>query len=738
MADWFTDANLLPEASYVSKGCPLPVANRFGLVPNPDNPKRQPARIPAVSKFFATGISVLAFTFTATSFGMSDTPPAPANPPRAMTVGDVDHLLDVGGPRLSPDGQWIAYTVRRVDAKADKNVTDLWMARWDGTQDIQLTYEVEHSVSDPRWSPDGKYLSFLSDRPGAPDVRDSQVWVLDRRGGEARQLTSVKGNLSSYEWSPDAKKLLLIIAEDPEKQAQEKEKSESAKEKPKPIVIDRYHFKQDIEGYLSTNTRPGLIYLYDVSTGKLDKLTTDTKFTEENAVWSPDGTQIAYISNHDPDPDRTNNSDVFVVAAAPNSAARKLTNFPGPDDGQPAWSADSKLIAYIHGSEPKYEEYNQRQLAVVPAAGGEPRVLNEKFDRPVSNPVFSQDGQSITVLVDDDRSRYPASVSLSDGSVKRLVDSAGVAAAQDEKLGHLAVAWTTDAAPAEIFTVESSGIRKLTSHNEALVASLQLGETRDFQTKSPDGTEVHSLLTLPVGYVAGKKYPLILSIHGGPDGQDGHSFTPLRQLFAGRGYAVLNVNYRGSHGRGKAYQQAIFADWGQKEVVDLLASVDEAVKQGIADPDRLGVGGWSYGGILTDSTIATTTRFRAATSGAGMGSPLGLYGVDQYIFQYDNELGPPWKNPDTYIKLGYPLLHADRIKTPTLFMGGDQDFNVPLNGGQQMYQALRSLGVPTELIVYPGQFHGFTRPSFIRDRYQRYLEWFDKYLTPKPAAGPAK
>jgi len=733
----FIDANLLPEASYVSTGCPLPVANRFRLAPNPNHPKCQSSLgIPAIRKFFAAG--VIALTFVSTSFALSDTPSAPANPPHPMTVDDVDHLLDVSGPQLSPDGQWIAYTVRRVDTKADKNVTDLWMANWDGTQDIQLTYEVEHSISDPRWSPDGKYLSFLSDRPGAPDVKDSQVWVLDRRGGEARQLTSVKGKLSSYEWSPDAKKLLLIIAEDPEAQAKEKEKSQSEKEKPKPIVIDRYHFKQDIEGYLSTNTRPGLIYLYDVATGKLDKLTTDTKFTEENAAWSPDGTQIAYISNHDPDPDRTNNSDVFVVAAAPNSAARKLTSFPGPDEGRPAWSADSKLIAYIHGSEPKYEEYNQRQLAVVPAAGGEPRILNEKFDRPVSNPVFSPDGQSVTVLVDDDRCRYPASVSLSDGTVKRLIDSAGVAAAQDEKLGHLAIAWTTDAAPAEIFALETSGIRKLTSHNDSLITRLQLGETRDFQARSPDGTEVHSLLTLPVGYVAGTKYPLILSIHGGPDGQDAHAFTPLRELFAGRGYAVLNVNYRGSHGRGKAYQQVIFADWGQKEVVDLIASVDEAVKQGIADPDRLGVGGWSYGGILTDYTIATTTRFRAATSGAGMGSPLGLYGVDQYIFQYDNELGPPWKNPETYIKLGYPLLHADRIKTPTLFMGGDQDFNVPLNGGQQMYQALRSLNVPTELIVYPGQFHGFTQPSFIRDRYQRYLNWFDKYLQPKPAPGPAK
>jgi dipeptidyl aminopeptidase/acylaminoacyl peptidase len=680
------------------------------------------------SRFLRAAVAAIALSCASSSFGFQATAPVAPHP---ITIDDIEHLLDVGSPRLSPDNQWIAYTLRHVDVKADQSITDLWMVSWDGTQDIQLTYETEHSVSEPRWSPDGKYVSFLSDRPGATDVKGSQVWVLDRRGGEARQLTTVKGKLSAYEWSPDAKKLLLTIAEDPEQEAKDKEKKEGEKEKPKPIVIDRYHFKQDIEGYLSTNTRPGLIYLYDVATGKLDKLTTDTKFEEEDAAWSPDGTQIAYISNHDADPDRSNNTDVFVVAAAPHSAPRKLTTFPGPDEGHPAWSPDSKWIAYIHGSELKYDEYNQRQLAVVAAAGGEPRILTGKFDRPVGNPVFSSDGQSVTVVVSDDRLEYPAAVSVADGSIRRLVNAAGEVSAQDENLGHLAMVWTTDAAKGEVFAVEDGGMRKLTSHNDALVARLELGETRDLTAHSPDGTEVHGLLTLPVGYAAGQKYPMLLLIHGGPDGQDTHSFVPQRQIYAGRGYAVLNVNYRGSNGRGKVYQQAIFDDWGQKEVVDLLASVDEVVKQGVADPDRLGIGGWSYGGILTDYTIATSTRFKAAISGAGMGSPFGLYGVDQYILQYENELGSPWKNTDTYIRLGYPLLHADRIKTPTLFMGGDQDFNVPLNGGEQMYQALRSLNVPTELIVYPGQFHGFTRPSFVRDRYQRDLDWYAKYLMAK-------
>jgi dipeptidyl aminopeptidase/acylaminoacyl peptidase len=679
-----------------------------------------------------------AMTATALTF-VAQTAPAQVGLPAAphpATLDDLDHLLGVGDLRVSPDGKWVAYTVSKTDVAADKHITDLWMVSWDGAQDIRLTYETDTSVSDPRWSPDGKYISFLSDRPGAPKVKGSQIWVLDRRGGEARQLTGITGNLSSHEWSPDSKKLLLAIAEDPKAEAEEKEKEkdDKSKSKPKPLVIDRYHFKQDIEGYLTTDSRPGLLYLYNVEGGKLDKLTTDKTFKEEDAVWSPDGTQVAFISNHDADPDRTNNTDVFVVAATPNSVARKLTTFPGPDVGRLSWSPDGKLIAYIQGSEPKYKEYNRPKLAVISAAGGEPQILTANFDRQVRNPAFAPDGQSITVLATDDRSEYPVSVSLNGGILKRLVELPGSALMGDEAGGHTALLWTTDAAAAEVFALEDGKLRKITGHNDLLMARLQLGETRDLQAKTADGTDVHALITLPVGYSSGKRYPTLLRIHGGPDGQDAHAFNFERQLFAGHGYAVLNVNYRGSAGRESAYQRAIFRDWGNKEVIDLLACVDEAVKLGIADPDNLGVGGWSYGGLLTDYTIASTARFKAAISGAGMGSPLGLYGVDQYIFQYDNELGSPWKNPEIYIKLGYPLLHADRIKTPTLFMGGDKDFNVPLNGGEQMYQALRSLSVPTQLVIYPGQFHGLTQVSFIRDRYQRYLDWYDKYLMPKPAA----
>jgi len=221
-----------------------------------------------------------------------------------------------------------------------------------------------------------------------------------------------------------------------------------------------------------------------------------------------------------------------------------------------------------------------------------------------------------------------------------------------------------------------------------------------------------------------------LRIHGGPTGQDQYSFNFERELFAANGYVVVSPNYRGSNGRGEKFMNAISGDWGNKEVIDVLAATDYVISKGIADPDRLGIGGWSYGGITTDYTIATTPRFKAAISGAGSALQTSMYGVDQYILQYETELGAPWKNPDAWMKVSYPFFHADRIKTPTLFMSGEKDFNVPTAGSEQMYQALKSLGIDTQLVIYPNSFHGITLPSYRVDRLDRYLKWYDRYLKP--------
>jgi len=655
------------------------------------------------------------------SFALVDSPPLVAQTAkRTVRVGDMYRLRNVGAPEISPDGQWVAYTVTSLDSAKDKSNTDVWMASWDGTQVIQLTSSPDAETT-PRWSPDGKYLSFLSSREGG---KGSQLWLLDRRGGEAQRVSELKDGIDEYAWAPDSKRIALVMLETLE------EPDSSAK--PKPIVIDRYHFKDDDNGYLDS-TRAHL-YVFDVADKKAT-LITPGMFEESRPAWSPDGRSLAFVSTRPQgvDPDRTNNSDVFVVEARAGATPKRLTTFEGPDDGPLSWSPDGRSVAYLQGSEPKFYAYDEPRLAVVGVDGGAPRILTGALDRPISSAHFGADGQSIVFLYTDDRAQYVGRVAASGGATQPLLTGRRVASGLSlGKDGRIAVLAGTETQPSEIFALENGTLRPLSHHNDAWLAEVNLATTEDISFKTKDGNEARGLLVKPAGFAQGTKYPLLLRIHGGPSGQDQHAFSFERELLAANGYLVLNVNYRGSNGRGEAYQRAIYADWGNKEVVDLLAGVDYVVASGVADPDRLGIGGWSYGGILTDYTTATTTRFKAAISGAGSALQTSMYGVDEYVFQYDNELGPPWKSQDLWIKLSYPFFHADRITTPTLYMGGDKDFNVPVVGGEQMYQALRSLNVPKQLIIYPDQHHGLTRPSFNYDRLSRYVAWYDRFLKPTP------
>lgn len=658
-------------------------------------------------------------------FSLCSALPAAQSPAKHfLSIDDIARLQTIEDPRCSPDGQWVAYTVTMSDLEADKRRSAVWMVSWDGKQDLRISYG-SGSDSSPRWSPDGKYISFLSDRP---DEKSSQIWLLDRRGGEAHALTNVKQEIEDYQWSPDGKKLVLVMRENEDT------------DKPKPIVIDRFHFKQDIQGYLTAASRRHL-YLFSVETQKLEPLTTDRNFDDRDPVWSPDGKRIAYTSNHEKDPDQTATFDIFLIEARSGATPQKLLTAFEPNDQRLLWSPDGRLLAYLVGSGGAQDfAYNQDKLAVVPVAGGTPQVLTEKFDRMVSAPEFASDSKFLTFMVADDRIQYPARISVSGGSVERLVKEGVVVTEQSRCGSRAAVTVSSDTAPSEIYALEGANLRKLTSHNDALLSQVQLGGVEDIGFHSKDGTEVHGLMIQPPNYQAGKKYPMILWIHGGPNMQDDHSLPadlyPLqleRQLLAANGYVVLAINYRGSSGRGASYSRAIFADWGNKEVADLLAGVDDAIRKGIADPERLGIGGWSYGGILTDYTIATDSRFKAAISGAGSANQISMYGSDQYVLQYNNEIGPPWHDLDTWMKVSYPFFHADRIKTPTLFLGGEKDFNVPIAGGEQMYEALHTLGIPTQLVVYPGEFHLLDRPSFIRDRQERWLAWFGKYLKQDPS-----
>jgi dipeptidyl aminopeptidase/acylaminoacyl peptidase len=666
---------------------------------------------------------------------------APSTPPvpRAITVDDAFEIRAVGDPQITEDGKWVAYTVSTASLKEDKTETRIWMAPAGGGDAVVMTAE-KVSSSHPRWSPDGKFLAFLSMR----NEGKTQVWLLNRMGGEAQQLTDAIQDVDDFAWSSDSKRLVLVLrdpspqeldeAKTREKDKPGNEKDKDAKpKKPKttpPFVIDRYRFKTDTVGYL--DRRRTHLYAFDFTTKAVVQITSGD-FDDSEPAWSPDGKLLAFRSNRStPDPDRTYDTNIWVVAADNTDKAAHLTQVttnPGAD-GSPAWSPDGKWITYVTQLDPKLLVYATHHIAVSPAAGGEARVLTLAFDRMSRSPHFSPDGQFIYFIADDDGSQNLCRVPATGGEITRPISGRVVVSGYNiAKSGDLAVQITTMDRPAEIFTTPASGapMIRITHVNDAFMAKVRVVTPEYVKFKSKDGTTVAGYLFKPLEYVAGKKYPTLLHPHGGPVGAYYGDFNHFSQLFAANGYVVLEPNPRGSSGYGQDYCKAIFADWGNKDYQDDMAMVDYAIAQGMADPDKMGVGGWSYGGISTDFIIAQTTRFKAAISGASSAFFAALYGHDQYILDYDVELGHPWENRAVWDKIS-PFFKVANITTPTLFMGGDIDWNVPIVGSEQMYEAMKSLGRETELVVYPGEYHSFKTPSHIKDRLERDLSWYAHYV----------
>ena len=652
-------------------------------------------------------------------------PQAPAG--RTFSLDDLARIHTVTDPAISPDGAWVSYTVTTIDTTRDREQSDIWMTSWDGSRTVRLTSSPE-SDHGAEWSPDGRWLAFLSDR-GDPHESD-QLWLLDRAGGEAERLTQFPGGVNDFAWAPDGKRLILVV-EDPERDTVTADTGAAKEKRPVPIVLDRFQFKEDESGYLDQRRKH--LYVFDLASRGSEQLTSGNH-DEVLPSWSPDGSTIAFVTKRGPDPDRTDNWDIYTITAAPGGTERQLTTYEGadadPDVGsRPEWSPDGKFIAYIQGGPPRLIEYGVPHLAVVPADSGPARLPAPALDRWVKEPHWSG-GDNLVFLLEDDRNVHLARVAAGGGSVERVVTGRRVI--RDIATGpdnHLAVLAATPDAPAEVFAVESNGtLRALTHQNDAWLREISLASTDEISFRSRDGAQINGLLVKPPGWTAGKRYPTVLRIHGGPVLEVENEFNEQWQWLASRGYVVITVNPRGSSGRGEKFASAIYADWGHKDAEDVLAAVDYAVREGIADPERLGIGGWSYGAMLTNYVIAQDHRFKAAISGAGISNILAGYGTDQYVREYETELGLPWKQTKVWLKLSFPFLHADRVVTPTLFLCGERDFNVPLLNSEQMYQALRSLGRKTELVIYPGEYHAIRRPSFVRDRLERYAEWYDKFL----------
>ncbi len=646
---------------------------------------------------------------------------------RLLKPEDFAALREVDEPNLSPDGQSVVYVVGTIDLTKDKQPRNLWLAKWDGSENRALTFG-EKKQAHPRWSPDGKWIAFLSGREDEND--NGQLWILSSAGGEAEQLTKEKGSVDDFAWAPDSKSIVLVVHDPDPRDPEAKEKQ---KKTVPPIVIDRFQFKQDIDGYLTK--RWSHLKLLDRATHKLVPLTSGER-DDLLPAWSPDGSEIAFVTKRGEDADRGENWDLYVIAAKPGAKERQLTTTLEADahpdwESAPAWSPDGKTIAYLHGGDPKKISYATHALATIPAAGGEAKVLTVTLDRNVVQPRWSPDGKSIFALLEDDGAQTLVRIPAEGGAPQVVVGGRRKITAYDlNREGKVIVRASTPDRPYEIFAAETGEPRALTKQNDAFLAQIQFGKVEETKCQSSDGTEVHGFLIHPPNEKAGAKSPTLLRPHGGPQSQYANEFDFEKQLFAANGYAVVMPNPRGSTGRGTDFAMGIYAAWGSVDVQDDLAALDDAVTRGIADPERLGVGGWSYGGMSTNYLIASTTRFKAATSGASISNVLAGYGTDQYIRDYEYELGAPWTHPEVWQKISYPFLHADKIKTPTLFLCGEKDYNVPLLNSEQMYQALRTLGVPTGLIIYPGQFHGIKKPSYVLDRYQRYLGWYAKYLQP--------
>jgi dipeptidyl aminopeptidase/acylaminoacyl peptidase len=664
-----------------------------------------------------------------TSFGLLLVGAAPGTPAlaqeadalRNLQVDDYFALKSVGDPHISPDGAWVAYTVETKDLENDRSETRLWMVPTTGGEAIPMTAK-GNSAQRPRWSPDGKNLAFLS-----ASGDETQVFTLDLRGGEGVQLTSAEQGVEAYEWSPDGKRLVLLIR-DPEP---------SRQGPPGPWVIDQLKFKQDYVGYL--NRQRTHLYVHDLE-AKTTIQITNGDYDDYGATWSPDGSKIAFVSNRTAEPDASSNTDIWLVdPGTPYDQQEpvRVTTNPGTD-GSPIWHPDGERIGYLMTYTDRTDipaSYLQTKVAIIRIGEDEPVLLTtEALDRKAWDPTFSPDGSQIYVQLEDDGQVQLAAVSVADGELSRLITGqvqvGATAVAPD---GSVVVAISRPRLPGDLFVLDanppagSEQPRRLTEVNGELLNSIWLSDVEELRFPTLDGTEIQTFVYKPQGFNPKRRYPAILWLHGGQESQYDYGFNFRVQLFVANGYVVVMPNVRGSGGRGLDFALALNKAYGTKDVEDVIVATDYVIEQGYVDPDRLGVGGWSSGGTLTNFVIAKTDRFAGAVSGASVGWYTSTYGHDPYYLWWHTELGPPWKNRDLWDRIS-PFMYVENITTPTLFIGGEKDWNQPIIHSEQMYQAMKHLGRETLLVVYPDAHHGIRRHSYQKDLLERFVGWFEKYV----------
>lgn len=637
---------------------------------------------------------------------------------KLLTALDLMKTAGVGGPRISPDGARVAYTVSETKMEKDKewkNVNQVWVVALTGEKPRQYT-RGEKSATAPEWSPDGTMLAFLTDRE---KDGERQVWMIRADGGEAWAVTSHKGGVSGFRFSPDGKQLLLSATDQPSKDEEDRKKV-----KDDTMVIDR-------------DIKMTHLWLWNIEKKEAKRLT-EGDFTVSDPQWSPDGTRISYTTRPTPKADDGSLSDVWVLTIA-DGKKQQLVGDAGSSDSA-RWSPDGKWLAYT-GNPDVDAGVSTTFLYLIPAAGGTPKQLTTKFDLNVGTSLWSRDGKTIYFSTNVLEAIEVYSADVATGTVKQVSRRGGFTGVTEISRDGKTIVGTFSAAqrPTEIYTssTDFGSFKALTDHN-AWLRDYALADTEIVKWKSKDGTEIEGLLTRPVGYEAGKKVPLLLNPHGGPTGASLNNFSGTIQVLAANGFAVLQPNFRGSTGKGLAFAQANKNTWGKGDYEDCMTGVDAMIASGVADPDRLGAFGWSYGGYMTFWILTQTDRFKAVSPGAGLSNIYSMYSqndIQSYLRWFYSDKAP-WDATDLYWDRS-PMKYIKNVKTPTMIMHGQVDTRVPIAQAQEFYMALKEMKVPVEFVVYPRENHGFTEPRHQMDRVRRYVKFFAKYLNAPVVTEPA-
>lgn len=633
----------------------------------------------------------------------------------AFGTDDMLQIEDLSDPVFTADGNAITY-VLTGPGDGDAFQSDLWQVSWQGQNARALFPTLDRDEGSPAWSSDGRVLAFL--RSGAAG-ESTQLWVSEE-GAAPRKVSDLAGGAGNYALAPDGRSAVVVSEVGSRVTA-------APPAVPVPIVVTRFTAREDGRGFI--DDRRTHLFRVDIATGTATQITTGDYDVELPSI-SPDGSQIAYVSRQCDPEARLRCSDVYVMPASGGEARRISTyegedNDPGSDVIAPQWSPDSTKLVWLRNGPAEQTWYNPLHLVVADLATGI-ETTPARIDNWFQQPEWSADGRHILALVEHDRDTWLARIDPVTEQVEYLTTGARFANDFAEGPdGRLAVLDGDVNTPTELRSVERSP-RRLSPHN-GWVANRRLAATQDVSFMSGD-VEIHGLLMLPPGHTAGEPLPMVVRLHGGPVYQYSHEFLADHQVFAARGYAVLALNPRGSSGRGAAFAQAQMGRWGSVDADDISAGISWAIDNGIAQPDAIGVGGWSYGGILSNYMIASDPRVKAAVAGAGMANFFGGFGVDQYARDYVLELGKPWEETERWMQLSYPFFQSQNITAPTLYLCAEVDWNVPCEGSLAMYQALRTNNVPSTLVVYPGQTHGLSVPSYLRDRMERSVAWYDRWL----------